>query len=197
MKNICLLKFLDSPRVHTMKSRLIVNHSDSAILRCHVDANPLPHQIIWFKNGYEIFRQNQLSDLRIVYAQRNDSGLYTCMIYNRLQNNSIRNGSSTIELIVQSRPILETTFSKIAAEIEQTITLTCRVSGKPNPKIFWERNERVINCDQIVDGICYLKLSQITKKDFGSYRCMAENLLGKEEWTFTIVSRGKSWMNCQ
>ena len=49
------------------------------------------------KMVYEIFRQNQLSDLRIDHVERNDSGLYTCMVYNRLQNNLTKNGSSTIE----------------------------------------------------------------------------------------------------
>ncbi|CAF0774952.1 unnamed protein product [Adineta steineri] len=180
-----------APRVRAIESRIIVNRSDSAILRCSVESNPLPYQIIWFKNGYEIFRQNQLSDLRIDHVERNDSGLYTCMIYNRLQNNLIQNGSSTIELIVQSRPIVETTYSKIAAEVGQIITLTCRVSGQPKPRIFWKRNEQNIDCDEIIDEKCYLKLIKITNKDFGSYRCIAENLLGKEEWTYTIVSRGK------
>ncbi|CAF1407947.1 unnamed protein product [Rotaria sordida] len=180
-----------APRVYAIESRVIVNRSNSAILRCYVDSNPLPYQIIWFKNGYEIFRQNQLSDLRIDHVERNDSGLYTCIIYNRLYNNLTRNGSSIIELIVQSRPILETTYSKIAAEIGQTITLICSVSGQPKPNIFWKRNEQFINCDEIIDDKCYLRLFHITKKDFGSYRCIAENLLGREEWTYTIVSRGK------
>ncbi|CAF1149884.1 unnamed protein product [Rotaria sp. Silwood1] len=179
------------PRVYTMESRVIVNRSNSAILRCYVDSNPSPYQIIWFKNGYEIFRQNQLSDLRIDHVERNDSGLYTCMIYNRLYNNVTQNGSSIIEVIVQSRPILETTYSKIAAEIGQTITLICRVSGQPKPNIFWKRNEQIMNCDEIVDDKCFLRLFHITQKDFGSYQCIAENLLGREEWTYTIVSRGK------
>jgi roundabout axon guidance receptor 4 len=183
---------IDSPRVRPIESRIIVNYSDSAILRCYVDSNPLPYEIIWFKNGYEIFRQNQLSDLRIDHVERNDSGLYTCIVYNRLENNLIKNGSSTIELIVQSRPILETTYSKLAAEIGQTITLTCRVTGEPKAKIFWKRNEQILPCNDIIDDKCYLKLFQITNKDFGSYRCIAENLLGKEEWTYTIVSRGKT-----
>ncbi|CAF4402889.1 unnamed protein product [Rotaria magnacalcarata] len=177
------------PRVYAMESRVVVNRSNTANLRCYVDSNPAPYQIVWFKNGYEIFRQNQLSDLRIDDVERNDTGLYTCAIYNRLRNNSTRNSSTTIELIVQSRPILETTYSKIAAEIGQTLTLTCRVSGQPKPSIYWKRNEQIMNCDEIVDDKCYLKLFHIAKKDFGSYRCIAENLLGKEEWTYTIVSR--------
>jgi len=188
---------IDSPRVRPIESRIIVNYSNSAILRCYVDSNPLPYEIIWFKNGYEIFRQNQLSDLRIDHVERNDSGLYTCIVYNRLENNLIKNGSSTIELIVQSRPILETTYSKLAAEIGQTITLTCRVTGEPKAKIFWKRNEQILPCNDMIDDKCYLKLFQITNKDFGSYRCIAENLLGKEEWTYTIVSRGKNKKNEQ
>lgn len=151
----------------------------------------MPFQIIWFKNGYEIFRQNQLSDLRIDHVERNDSGLYTCTIFNRFKDNSTRNGSSTMELIVQSRPILETTISKMAAEVGQSITLTCRVSGQPKPQISWKRNEQMIPCDEIIDDKCHLRLMKMSEKDFGSYRCIAENLLGREEWTYTIVSRGK------
>ncbi|CAF4936734.1 unnamed protein product, partial [Rotaria sp. Silwood1] len=33
------------PRVYTMESRVIVNRSNSAILRCYVDSNPSPYQI--------------------------------------------------------------------------------------------------------------------------------------------------------
>jgi hypothetical protein len=181
---------LDAPRVHSLDSRLVVNRSNSAQLHCVVDSNPLPYEIIWFKNGYEIFRQNQLSDLRIDHVERNDTGLYTCVVYNRLQNNTTRNGSTTIELIVQSRPIIETTVSKMAAEMSQSLTLTCRVSGQPKPKISWKRHEQIIECDEIIDDKCHLRLLKVTEKDFGSYRCLAENLLGTEEWTYTIVSRG-------
>jgi hypothetical protein len=173
-----------------MESRILVNRSDSVVLHCLYESNPLPYEIIWFKNNSEIIRESQSANLRIDRVERNDSGLYTCMIYNRFHNNQTSNGSSTIELIVQSRPIIETTYSKIAAEIGQTITLTCRVIGQPKPNIIWKFNERIIQCDEIINDICYLSLSKITKKDFGAYQCIAENLLGKEEWTYHIVSRG-------
>ncbi|CAF0934749.1 unnamed protein product [Adineta steineri] len=35
-----------APRVRAIESRIIVNRSDSAILRCSVESNPLPYQII-------------------------------------------------------------------------------------------------------------------------------------------------------
>ena len=54
---IYMIIFVDTPRVSIEESRLIVNHSDSTILRCYVDSNPLPYQIIWFKNGYEILKE--------------------------------------------------------------------------------------------------------------------------------------------
>jgi hypothetical protein len=131
-----------------------------------------------------------LNDLRIDRVERNDTGLYTCTEYNRFHNNQITNGSSTIELIVQSRPIIETTHSKIAAEVGQSIILTCRVIGQPKASIIWKYNNQIIQCDEIINDICYLRFSKITKKDFGAYQCIAENLLGKEEWTYYIVSRG-------
>jgi hypothetical protein len=169
---------------------MIVNRSDSVVLRCTFDANPLPYEIKWFKNNSEISPVNQLNDFRIDRVERNDSGLYTCIAYNRFHNNQINNGSRTIELIVQSRPIIETTYSKIAAEIGQSIVLTCRVIGQPKANIIWKYHDQILQCDEIVNDICYLRFSKITKKDFGMYQCIAENLLGKEEWTYYIVSRG-------
>ena len=34
------------------------------------------------------------------------------------------------------------------------------------------------------------------KERFGAYQCIAENLLGKEEWTYQIVSRGNNNLFC-
>ncbi|CAF3742114.1 unnamed protein product [Adineta steineri] len=180
-----------SPRVRTIESRIVTNRSDSIVIRCLSDSNPLPYQIVWFKNNTEILRQNHLTDLRFDHVERNDSGLYTCLVYNRFYNNQTSNGSSTTELIVQSRPIIETTYSKIASEIGQSLTLTCRVIGQPKPNIIWKHNDKLIQCDEIINDICYLRFSKILKNDFGIYICIAENLLGKEEWMYTIVSRGK------
>ncbi|CAF3380090.1 unnamed protein product [Rotaria sp. Silwood1] len=180
-----------SPRIRSIESHILVNHSDSVILRCLVDSKPLPYKIIWLKNNSEIFRDNQLADLHINHVERNNSGLYTCVVYNRFYNNQTRNSSNTIELIVQSRPIIETTYSKIAAEIGQSVTLTCRVIGQPKPSIIWKHNQQIISCDEIINDICYLYFPKITMQDFGTYQCIAENLLGKEEWTYTIVVRGK------
>lgn len=113
------------------------------------------------------------------------------MAYNRFYNNQTSNGSNTIEVIVQSRPIIETTYSKLAAEIDQSLVLTCRVIGQPKAKIIWKFNDEILQCDDIQNDICYLKFMKIRKKDFGTYLCIAENILGKEEWPYQIVSRGK------
>lgn len=111
-----------------------------------------------------------------------------------MDNNQSYNGSSTIELLVQSRPIIETTHSKIAAEIGQSITLTCRVIGQPKANIIWKFHDEIRQCDEFVNDICYLRFPQMTKKDFGAYQCIAENFLGKEEWTYHVVARGKKDM---
>lgn len=169
-----------------------MNRSDSVLLRCSIDSNPSPYEIIWWKNQTQLLRQTQLTDLRLERVERNDSGLYTCMAFNRFHNNITSNGSSAIELIVQSRPVIETTYSKLAAEIDQAVTLTCRVSGQPMPNIYWKFQERILSCEDINDEICYLRLPRMKPTDFGSYRCIAENPLGREEWVYTIVSRGEN-----
>lgn len=187
-----VLIILDAPRVRSIASHILVNRSDSVVLRCLVDSNPPPYKIIWLKNRTEIFRDYQLSDLHLTQVERNHSGLYTCVVFNRFYNNYTSNSSNTIELTVQSRPIIETTYSKIAAEVGQSIMLTCRVIGQPRPAIVWKFNEQIIACNEITNDICYLHFPKITTKDFGTYRCIAENFLGQEEWSYTIVARGKN-----
>lgn len=144
------------------------------------------------KNSTIILQENGLVDLHLPRVERNDSGVYTCLIYNRFHTNRTGNGSKTIELIVQTRPIIETTHSKIATEIGQAVTLICRVSGQPMPIIYWMYHDKVIPCDEIKNGSCHLKFVDIQSKQFGSYRCIAENLLGREEWIYSIVLRGKT-----
>jgi hypothetical protein len=182
--------FLDSPRVRTLASRLIVNRTDAVVLHCSVDANPLPNKVIWLKNNIELIRRHHLTDLRLERVERNDSGHYTCMVFNRFYTNVTSNGSTSTELIVQTRPILETTHSKFAAEIGQSVTLICRASGEPQPTIVWKYDEKILSCTEIINGTCYLRLPNIQSIDFGVYCCLAENLLGREEWLYTIVVRG-------
>ena len=175
-----------------MRSRMTVNRSDSVRLHCAADANPLPYETVWSRNGSTVLRQEHLAHLHIEHAQLGDSGFYTCTVHNRFHNNLTSDGSSVIELIVQNRPIIETTYSKLAGEIGQTIALVCRASGRPKPDIVWKRHDRTIPCSEMRDDRCYLEIFNMTAADFGLYRCVAENLLGREEWIYTVVSRGES-----
>lgn len=183
--------FTDSPRVRPSESPIIVNRSQPVVLRCNVDANPMPYAIVWSKNNKEILSENRTNSLIIDSVERNHSGVYTCSAFNRFFNNQISNGSTTIEVIVQTRPIIETTFSKIATEIGQSLTIFCRVSGQPMPRVFWKSEHTILPCDRMENGLCSLHFSKIEFSNFGSYRCIAENILGIEEWTLTVVSRGK------
>ena len=185
-----LIICLDAPRVHSKQTPMVVNRSQSVNLRCDVDSNPSPFEIIWLKNKYEIARQNQTTEMTLEHVERNHSAIYTCLAFNRFDNNQINNGSTTIELVVQTRPIIETTYSKIATELGQSLMVHCRFTAYPSPRVFWKFQEKVLECHQLENELCSLQFSKITSADFGSYQCVAENLLGREEWTFTIVSRG-------
>ena len=63
----------------------------------------------------------------------------------------------------------------------ETIEIECVVEGSPLPKIHWYKNEKTITLDNIkyVARADKLLITNATKKDDGSYRCMAENLAGK------------------
>ncbi|CAF1063059.1 unnamed protein product [Didymodactylos carnosus] len=193
-----------APRVRSIDKILKVNRSDQVKLRCSIKSYPNAHEIIWYKDKIEISRYKIDNDDKIEYridrVERNDTGNYTCMAINRISLNKQQqqqqryfdlNGSAIIELIVYSRPVMETTYSKIASEIGQSVKLICSVKGQPTPSIFWKHNGKTLNCEENTNDYCKLSLNYVTTKDFGDYKCIAENLLGKEEWTYTLVSKGK------
>ena len=75
-------------------------------------------------------------------------------------------------------PLLSLSSNRLIAEEEQNVTIACKATGQPSPKMTWTKAVGSLPGDRIKmqDGI--LKIYSVTKKDGGVYICKAENILG-------------------
>ena len=68
----------------------------------------------------------------------------------------------------------------------ETITLSCKVSGKPPPSISWTHVSTVLKHYNETWVI-----SDIDVSDLGEYRCDASNIYGYDTESMTILYEGK------
>ena len=68
------------------------------------------------------------------------------------------------------------------------VTITCPVSGTPNPKVTWLFNHHVLKEINILSatGVATFTLDRLKFKNSGTYTCRAENILGWAEATTNI-----------
>ena len=72
------------------------------------------------------------------------------------------------------------------AEEEQTVTITCKVTGQPLPTITWSRVIGSLPDRRTVSNGA-LKFNSVSRKDVGMYVCKAENILGTAKDTTQLV----------
>ena len=74
----------------------------------------------------------------------------------------------------------------------KSVTIICTVKGRPLPLIKWFKEGKQIK----VDGVKYhtagdeLYIHSATAQDAGNYRCVAENMAGRNTATFDLIVGG-------
>lgn len=75
-----------------INDRIVLNQGEKLVLKCHIDSNPLCHQIRWLHNDKELLTQscmggNQtqtIAEYHIPNVYRMHAGKYTCEVKNWL-----------------------------------------------------------------------------------------------------------------
>ncbi|XP_045025430.1 fasciclin-2 isoform X4 [Daphnia magna] len=169
-------------------------------LTCKASGDPLP-EVTFLKEGtlipYTIGVQN--SDDRIIvdtsregeYAQarlvirdlmRSDDGLYACIAKNN-GGNYTKNGHITVEF----PPSFALTPMREAWSWDNhLVNLTCRAESIPNATISWFLNGRNLENDYNIltnafNGESTITVTPIDLSYYGTYRCLAMNIHGKDE----------------
>eukprot|EP00794_Sanderia_malayensis_P010066 gene10066-11094_t len=195
-----------SKTVHaSVGGSLTVLRGSQLVVRCPVRGKPTP-KIRWRRADafFNIDPRMTLSpegDLQIKDIQTDDAGTYVCTAVNEAGSDK-----RSLKLVVAEAPIAQVTSSKfdsmqrakapaigviqrIVVSKNRNITITCSVQGNPLPKINWFKEGQSIR----VDGRKYhtegdeLSIINVNKNDAGSYRCIAENLAGRNMATIKLI----------
>ncbi|RUS87930.1 hypothetical protein EGW08_004346 [Elysia chlorotica] len=180
-----------------------VSEGFDATLKCEITPDNVAGSITWRRDGLPLDQIPSLKDrisleqenasLTIKNAKLSDAGTYVCEI--SLRGNTIQTFKENV--VLQGQPYRDETVpaDKVFSASEGSVTLKCPVKGTPQPQVFWQRGEDVLEPDDKytmtdVDGVASasLEIAEPEKEDFGEYVCTAENVMGKVDVTFRVIS---------
>jgi len=162
-----------------------VNESQTAILKCTVHGNP-PPKVTWSKLnstlpvGRHVIESSGALIVKDVIP--GDDSVYSCRAENLLGS-----VNATAKLTVQFGPQLLLSSNRLIAEEKQNVTVTCTVTGQPQPGITWSRAVGSLPKDRTDVRNGALTIYEVTKKDGGIYICKAVNILGTETATAQLM----------
>lgn len=179
----------EKPEILEPLSNTTIREGETITFTTQIIGNPTP-KVQWFKNGEEI-RENTKVDkdvysLTIVTATETDSAEYTIKA-----TNSAGTAFDGCTLQVEESgvhfepPMFTTRFEEAVVKQNETIKLTAKVTGVPQPEITWLRNNKPLQpSDRIkseFDGEnITLTITQAdSETDSGDYKCVASNIIGK------------------
>ena len=83
---------------------------------------------------------------------------------------------SLLYLIHLALPLVLKSPKDVNATLDQTITLTCKATGKPVPTTTWLKNGKPILNTKVAAS--QLVLPSLTAEDDGIYQCQFNNVVG-------------------
>ncbi|XP_045767883.1 lachesin-like isoform X3 [Maniola jurtina] len=177
---------------------MVVREATDVTLVCRASGYPEPY-VMWRREDGQDFNYNGESvsvvdgeTLTITKVSRLHMGAYLCIASNGVPPSI----SKRIMLMVQFPPMLSIPNQLEGAYIGQDVTLECHTEAYPSSINYWttDRGDMIISEMEIVGGkyeafpvdsgynkFMMLKIRNITKEDFGFYKCIAKNSLGETD----------------
>lgn len=186
-------------------SPVVVKQGETAILECHVEANPMPEDIvIWSREDYDMGRvriaPGGKSMLTVVETSKDDGGVFVCTAFNGIGEHAMEQ----LQLVVLFAPIIDKSprFAKAASENGATARLLCIAQGQPEVSFSWSRGGAKIDVNLSKFDIesrkydsthfeSILLVQNVTPIDYGEYTCTAQNSQGSQQTTVRLGGTSK------
>lgn len=204
------MKDVIAPRfIKPIKPKLVAE-GEVVIMEAIAESHPNA-SFQWFQDsrpiqaapGVRIVTTENRSILLINDVDQAFSGLYTC----RAENvGGSATCTSTVNVLEENweevtefiAPRFESPLIPIQVMDGEKVSLTCRVLGKPTPKVHWlhdglpvqEAKDVVISQDE--EGVCMLAISEVFPENAGTYSCTAINKVGEAVCAASLVVEGNS-----
>ncbi|GIY27568.1 lachesin [Caerostris extrusa] len=90
---------------------------------------------------------------------------------------------------------------RVGAAVGSDVTLECKLEASPSPLTSWVRNGfmllnttkyGIVECQHGYKVDMKIKIRNVVKSDFGSYKCLAKNTLAEKEGLHTIICNLRS-----
>ncbi|CAK1579354.1 unnamed protein product [Parnassius mnemosyne] len=172
---------------------MVIREGNDVTLVCRASGYPEPY-VMWRREDGQDFNYNGESvsvvdgeTLTITKVSRLHMGAYLCIASNGVPPSI----SKRIMLMVQFPPMLSIPNQLEGAYIGQDVTLECHTEAYPSSINYWttDRGDMIISggkyeafpVDSGYNKFMMLKIRNITKEDFGFYKCIAKNSLGETD----------------
>ncbi|XP_072915117.1 neuronal cell adhesion molecule a isoform X7 [Hemitrygon akajei] len=195
MANAFVNVLAESPRMLSEPDQVYqVIANKPAFLDCEFFGSPIP-QIQWFKDDQgsvlhgDSYTLHENGTLEIAFAQKNDSGTYTCVATNSrgvVQNRAVLQIKDPTTIIKQPRYQSVQTLGKAVFE--------CKVKHDPtlSPTIIWlKNNEELPDDNRHRPSGEVLTILDVSEEDQGSYTCVVNTTLDTNSATahLTVLDR--------
>ncbi|CAD5230519.1 unnamed protein product [Bursaphelenchus okinawaensis] len=186
------VKFAERPIIHVTQNRHMVSRGASIFLDCRVITGTPAPTIKWYKENRPVWgNQNIVLDggrLTIQHAMDTVAGVFTCKAENMAGEDS-----KSVTVTIGHSPTIVPSPEQLSVNIEQSITLQCRVVGTPKPMIVWLKDQKPIDVASSRFTVLpddSLIIHNIQVEDQGYYTCKAENEFGQQQRNTLVTVTG-------
>lgn len=167
------------------QTTLVSDKNETVVLDCPATGNPQP-TITWRKDHQPVtidgikYKQEESGALVITsLLPFRDSGTYLCTARNPTGQDFL-----ILTLHVYAAPEIKRPPPDLAVDEGDSILMQCMAVGFPNPRIRWYQNDNPTPLNGSV-----LKITRVSSRHTGVYRCVAENIAGTAYATAVLAVR--------
>uniref|UniRef100_A0A8C2GAF6 Contactin 3b n=1 Tax=Cyprinus carpio TaxID=7962 RepID=A0A8C2GAF6_CYPCA len=157
---------------------------------CKANGKPKP-SYSWLKNGETLISEGRVQiengALSISSLNLSDGGMYQCVAENK---HGIIYSSAELMVLASAPSFSQNPLSRVLkARSGSDVSLDCRPHASPRAISLWKRGTEILQRSERIslfpNGT--LKIANVTKRDGGSYTCIAKNQFGTASTTGRLI----------